>query len=90
MSAACLTCAEVAGGSAAANRAATAATCGVAIDVPVIVQYDDVDSKHVDRIEVPGAKTSTLLAPKFEKNAGLSSPVLAPTQMMLASGSAHG
>ena len=46
-------------------RAATPATCGDAIDVPLILAVAAAGS--VDRMELPGAATSILFRPKLEK-----------------------
>jgi hypothetical protein len=60
------------------NRAATPVTCGVAIDVPLIVLVAVLLVDHADVIDDPGAKMSTTL-PKFEKDDLASLIVLAPT-----------
>jgi hypothetical protein len=46
-------------GSAANSNAATPATCGAAIDVPLIVALASSDEKPTDGMELPGAKIST-------------------------------
>src|SRR2546429_53293 len=73
-----LACAGVAPGLACRNRATTPATCGVAIDVPLIVLVAVSLVFHADRIEEPGANTSTTL-PKFENDERASVVVVAPT-----------
>src|SRR5829696_802732 len=50
--------------------AAAPVTCGVAIDVPLIVLYPP--PFQVDRMHTPGAMRSTSV-PKFEKSANVSS-----------------
>src|SRR5262249_8322968 len=59
-------------------NAATPATCGVAIDVPLIVLVAVSDVFHADVMLDPGAKTSTHV-PKFENDARASVFVVAPT-----------
>ena len=49
------------------KRAATPATCGAAIDVPLIVAVAVLLVYHADVMLEPGAKMSTTL-PKFEKD----------------------
>jgi hypothetical protein len=58
--------------------AATPATCGEAIDVPLIVFVAVLLVDHADVIELPGANTSRQL-PKFEYDARASLLVVAPT-----------
>ena len=60
--------------------AATPATCGEAIEVPLIVLVAVLLVYHADVIELPGAKTSRQL-PKFEYDARASELVVAPTVM---------
>src|SRR6267143_2997939 len=60
------------------NRAATPATCGVAIDVPLSVAVAVSLVRHADKMPEPGAKISTTL-PKFEKDERASVIVVAPT-----------
>ena len=62
------------------NRAATPVTCGVAIDVPLIVLVAVLLVDHADVMLEPGAKMSTTL-PKFEKDDRASLIVVAPTVM---------
>src|SRR4051795_6709364 len=62
---ACLSCAAVADGTRAASSAATPATCGAAIEVPLLTQYAG-EPRQVEVIWSPGAATSTLVAPQFE------------------------
>ena len=61
-------------------RAATPATCGVAIEVPLIVLVAVSLVDHADVILDPGAKMSTTL-PKFENDERASVLVLDPTVM---------
>src|ERR1044071_2680815 len=58
--------------------AATPATCGVAIDVPLMVFVAVSDVYHEDSIEEPGAKMSTHV-PMFEKSDFASVEVVEPT-----------
>jgi hypothetical protein len=51
--------------------ATTPATCGVAIDVPLIVFVPVSPNPHAEVIETPGANTSTQL-PKFANEAFVS------------------
>ena len=60
------------------NRAATPATCGVAMEVPLIVLVAVSLVRHADRIAEPGAKISTTL-PKLENDERASLMVVAPT-----------
>ena len=60
------------------NRAATPATCGVAIDVPLMVFVAVSLVDHADVMLDPGAKMSTTL-PKLEKDDRASLIVLEPT-----------
>jgi hypothetical protein len=60
------------------NRAATPATCGAAIDVPLRVAVAVSLVRHVDRMLDPGAKMSTTL-PKFENDDRVSVRVEDPT-----------
>jgi hypothetical protein len=60
------------------NRAATPATCGVAIDVPLIVLVAVLLVNHAEVMLDPGAKMSTTL-PKFENEERASLIVLDPT-----------
>ena len=59
-------------------RAAIPATCGVAIEVPLIVFVAVSLVRHADRIDEPGAKISTPL-PKLENDERASVLVDAPT-----------
>jgi hypothetical protein len=59
-------------------RAATPATCGVAIEVPLNVAVAVSLVLYADRIDEPGAKMSTTL-PKFENDERASVRVVAPT-----------
>ncbi len=61
------------------TRAATPATCGLAIDVPLLYPYPD---GSVLRITSPGAAMSTPIAPTFENWASWSSWSVAATEMM--------
>src|SRR6267143_6687380 len=72
------TCCAVAAGLPWRYRAATPATCGVAIDVPLIVFVDVSVSHHADVMFTPGANQSTH-GPKSEKLALPSAEVVAPT-----------
>ena len=58
--------------------ATTPATCGVAIDVPLIVFVAVSPDPHAEVIETPGANTSTQL-PKFAHEAFVSVPSVALT-----------
>ena len=60
------------------NRAATPATCGAAIDVPLSVAVAVSLVRQVERMLEPGAKMSTTL-PKFEKDDRTSVRVEDPT-----------
>ncbi len=60
------------------NRAATPATCGVAIDVPLSVAVAVSLVSQADRMLEPGAKISTTL-PKLENDDRASVIVVAPT-----------
>jgi hypothetical protein len=62
------------------KRAATPVTCGVAMDVPLIVFVAVLLVAHADVMLDPGAKMSTTL-PKFENEERASFIVLAPTVM---------
>src|SRR5262245_30656704 len=72
------TCAGDEPGAPCRTRAATPATCGAAIDVPLSVAVAVSFVKYDERIAEPGAKTSTT-EPKFENDARASVRVLAPT-----------
>jgi hypothetical protein len=62
------------------TRAATPATCGVAIEVPDLFEY--VLSQSVLRMPTPGATTS-ICGPVFENDARRSSSSVAPTAKTL-------
>jgi len=62
------------------NRAATPATCGVAMDVPLIVLMAVLLVDHAEVMLDPGAKMSTTL-PTLEKDDRASLIVLDPTVM---------
>src|SRR3954451_11706486 len=91
---ACLTWAVVRLGSAASTRAATPATCGVAIEVPLrkaqwlspvltrLPAGGVIDAGQVLATLTPGAARSTVCTPKFENETSPSVLVLAATQMM--------
>src|SRR6185503_4778777 len=64
-------------------RAATPATCGVAIDVPLIVLVAVSLVFHVEVMLEPGAKTSTQV-PKFENDERASVVVVDPTVSAVA------
>ncbi len=64
-------------------KAATPATCGEAIDVPLIVFVAVSLVYHAEVIELPGAKISRQL-PKLEYHARASELVVAPTVMAFA------
>ncbi len=82
-SSACLRCAALHAGCAEATSAAAPATCGVAIEVPLIAPKPP--PRWADVIDWPGANRSTVVAPKFENDAGVSSERVAPTQTMFGS-----
>src|SRR5436190_1853863 len=69
--------------------AATPATNGVAIEVPLrSPKHGGVEQRELGsvlQIRTPGAARSTNLVPKFEKLASVSSPLLAATQITLSS-----
>jgi hypothetical protein len=65
------TCDGVAVGFVSRYAATTPATCGVAIDVPLIVFVAASPDPHAEVIETPGANTSTQL-PKFAHEAFVS------------------
>ena len=68
----------------AGTRAATPATCGVAIDVPLIVLVAVSLVAHADVMLEPGAKMSTTL-PKFENDdAGVGARASEPTVIAAA------
>ena len=60
------------------TSAAAPATCGVAIDVPLIVFVAVLDVYHADVMLEPGAKMSTQV-PKFENDERASVLVVEPT-----------
>ncbi len=64
-------------------NAATPATCGDAIDVPLMVAVAVLLSSHAEVMELPGAKISRQL-PKFEYDARASEFVVAPTVIAVA------
>lgn len=74
------TCAGVADGVDCRICAASPATCGEAMDVPLIVLVAVVEVDQVDLIELPGAKRSTQV-PVFEKLERASLLDVAPTVM---------
>lgn len=65
------------------NLAATPATCGVAIDVPLSVAVAVSLVRHADMMLEPGAKISTTL-PKFENDERASVLVEDPTVIAAA------
>jgi len=75
-----LVCAGVLFGLFALTRAATPATCGVAIEVPLIVFVAVFDPIQSEVMEDPGANTSRQV-PKLEKEERASVFVVAPTVM---------
>ena len=75
------TCATFKPGSRARTSAATPATCGVAIEVPLRLRQPP---GTVLQIVTPGAARSTKRVPKFENVASWSARSLAATQTMLA------
>ena len=81
-------CTAVAVGALAASSAATPLTCGAAIDVPLA--QEKLPFSPVDSTFAPGAKRSTAVALTFEKSAGSSAFVLAPTQTTFAAVELHG
>ena len=66
------------------TSAAAPVTCGVAIEVPLIVLVAVSDVSHEDVMFWPGAKMSTQV-PKFENEARASVLVVAPTVIALGS-----
>src|SRR3954454_14318981 len=67
--------------------AATPATCGVAIDVPDSVVYDEFDESYVDSTFTPAAAISTsLLALEKEARASLASVAATDTTSGYAAG----
>ena len=62
-------------------------TCGVAIDVPLMVFVALSSVSHADLMLTPGAKMSRH-GPRFEKSASTSEIVVAPT--VIADGSLDG
>ena len=80
---AAVTVAGEADGLVSRNKAATPATCGVAIDVPEIVLVAVSLVLHDDVILLPGAKISTQV-PKFENDERASVIVVEPTVIALA------
>src|SRR5438046_1951960 len=74
------TCAGVKDGFAESTRAEAPVTCGVAIEVPLIVFVAVSLVSHDDVMFTPGAKMSTHV-PKLEKEARLSLMSVAPTVM---------
>ena len=64
-------------------KATTPATCGDAIDVPLMVFVAELLDFHADVMLEPGAKMSTH-EPKFEYDARASVDVVAPTAIALA------
>jgi hypothetical protein len=78
-----LTVAADAPGLFCSTRAATPATWGVAIDVPLSVAVAVLLVRHAERMFDPGAKMSTTL-PKFENDDRASVCVLEPTVMAAA------
>src|SRR5439155_4196684 len=74
------TCAGVKDGFAASTRAESPVTCGVAIEVPLIVFVAVSLVIHDEVMFTPGAKMSTHV-PKLEKEARLSLMSVAPTVM---------
>jgi hypothetical protein len=71
-----LTSSEFREGFAESIRAATPATCGLAIEVPLNDAY--VSFQTVDRMSTPGA-TTLICGPKFENGARASVGAVAPT-----------
>ena len=65
------------------NRAATPATCGVAIDVPEMVLVAVSLVRQAEVMLLPGAKMSTQV-PKFENDERASVVVVEPTVIALA------
>jgi len=82
-----VTCAGVAVVLPARKSAAAPATCGAAIEVPLIVLMAVLDVDHADVMLAPGAKMSRQV-PKLEKLARASLDVVAPT--VIADGSEAG
>ena len=78
-------CRAVSSGFIAAISAAIPATCGLAIDVPLLSIYGPfiLARRLVLRISTPGAATSTLFRPKFENGARVPSLPVAATLIML-------
>ena len=74
------TCAGVAPGFCWRYNATAPVTCGVAIDVPLMVFVAVLLPIHADVMPTPGALMCTQL-PKFEKNANRSEMSVAPTVM---------
>ena len=64
-------------------RAATPATCGEAIEVPLKVAVAVVDVYQAERIDEPGAKISTQV-PKLEKEERASLDVVEPVVIAFA------
>mmetsp|Transcript_12032 Transcript_12032/g.19585 ORF Transcript_12032/g.19585 Transcript_12032/m.19585 type:complete len:250 (-) Transcript_12032:279-1028(-) len=62
------------------KSAATPATCGVAMEVPLMVSFAVLDPFHADVIEVPGAYISVHL-PKFENEERRSLESVEPTDI---------
>ena len=77
------TCAGVADGLAARYSAAAPATCGDAIDVPLIATNPFAFVEEAETIETPGALTFTQL-PRFEKPTNVSFTSVAPTVIAAA------
>ena len=77
------TCCDVAFGFACLYNAATPATCGDAIDVPLNVAVAVSELNHDDRIPEPGANRSRHV-PKFENDERASVVVVEPTVMAFA------